>query len=45
MISYKSDKFTDEQIKDILSYYVSNIDKPIFYVYDTLPDEQWATLA
>ena len=44
-MNYSSKKFSPEQIKDILSYYVSNLDKPIFYVYDTLPDEQWATLA
>ena len=44
-MQYFSDKFTKEQIEDILSYYVSSIDKPVFYIYDTLPDEQWATLA
>lgn len=44
-MEYSSTKFTQEQIKDILLYFVSSIDKPVFYVYDTLPDEQWATLA
>lgn len=44
-MEYSSKKFTQEQIKDILLYFVSSIDKPVFYVYDTLPDEQWATLA
>jgi thymidylate synthase ThyX len=44
-MEYSSKKFTGEQIKDILLYFVSSIDKPVFYVFDTLPDEQWATLA
>lgn len=44
-MKFKSKRFSEEQVKEILLYYVSSIDKPVFYVFDTLPVEQWATLA
>src|SRR3989344_2166469 len=37
-------KFTEEQEKAILSLYVTHIGEDIFFVKDTLPPEQWATL-
>jgi len=40
-----SRKFTPKQVEDILLYFVSNLEGKVFYVYDTLSDEQWATLA
>lgn len=37
-------KFTEEQEKAILSLYVTHVNENIFFVKDTLPPEQWATL-
>ena len=39
-----TNKFTEEQEKAILSLYVTHIGEDIFFVKDTLPPEQWATL-